>query len=583
MPTLVKYIQILPVPAMNGHTVPASPSGWNEFCEQHAITTARELARKYLLFVNENPQHEVLAADNFSLHFADLFQQYFRNELKDNCTMNRYHFVPMTKAQDYRETGQKHADNFLVTVGTKTEVDLDEQPDWMVEDCPSGLVKSWSCEELLGSSSSGAARRHFSLDRLKRGWRNLFCRRTPEPTPGGGERSDSVLKSGLARKIFPWALSRDLSSLVRKEGTLKYWMVTEATVDSGTCWQKCRLVLQKEGPSDNENYVLALFDPPKSSKPKFHTSCLAIQEVRRCTCLEMPDNARTFVLKVNTSADIILEAGDEQQLSSWISEIKECLSQGSAGDNVDLTSDSHSETTTLSPTSSISADSLNQAAMSPTPPDRHLATFPWFHGPISRVKAAQLVQLQGLEGHGVFLIRQSETRRGEYVLTFNFQGRAKHLRLSLTERGQCRVQHLHFSSIVDMLHHFQRWPIPLESGTTCNVQLSSYVMVVSSAQGPSSPVPFVPFARQRHPDFSLFPMNLSHCPRIRLSDNLRRNSSGEQIFHLVPPPEELARSILASSHLAPLPPRVWDSDYEAQGQAQGRGHLRAVGNQYTSL
>uniref|UniRef100_A0A8B9MH27 SH2B adapter protein 3 n=1 Tax=Accipiter nisus TaxID=211598 RepID=A0A8B9MH27_9AVES len=558
---------------MNGHALPAGtpahPRGWHEFCELHAISTAKELARHYLRFATEHPHHDLLAAENFSVQFTDLFQQYFCHEVKEGFAMNQLRILPTGPARDYRETHRRHTDASLGTVVTKAEVEPNarpEQPGRAPEATSTGLRKSWSSEELVGP-----ARRPFSLSQLRRSWRSLFRRRSSDALPGDGDgeaAAEAAFKPGLSKRILPWGLSRDQAPEVRKEGVLKYGLLDETFLDSGTRWQRCRLVLRQAGTPDGEEYVLELFDPPKGSKPKLHAACSAIQEVRRCTRLEMPDNLHTFVLKVTNATDILFEAGDEQQLSSWTAEIRECLLPCRHLDPVAASPTTSTDTLGATPGVPGEAAGLKM--------EQFLSSCPWFHGPISRVKAAQLVQLGGLEGHGVFLVRQSETRRGEYVLTFNFQGRAKHLRLALTERGQCRVQHLRFSSIVEMLHHFHRYPIPLECGTACDVRLSSYVVVLPQPSGSMVPLP-LPIPGWS-PEFSLAPAS-SSCPRG--PDETPPGPPPEQIFHLVPPPAELAQSLRPSRAAVVPGPRPRDSDYEVE--APGRGHVRAIDNQYTPL
>lgn len=242
----------------------------------------------------------------------------------------------------------------------------------------------------------------------------------------------------------------------------------------------------------------------------------------------MPDHENTFVLKAENNMEYVIEAQDADDMRSWLATIRYCM-RTTPTTQIPANSESVLSITTApnaapTPIPGISNNDpvvagspiTGPAAATATPDiprravgDRvsqssnfeemaadlgldnsslllqdsesldltaSMCEYPWFHYTLSRSDAAQLVLHAGSSGHGLFLVRQSETRKGEFVLTFNFQGRAKHLRMTLNEKGECRVQHLWFPTITEMLEHFRQNPIPLESGGTADVTLTQYVI-----------------------------------------------------------------------------------------------------------
>lgn len=257
--------------------------------------------------------------------------------------------------------------------------------------------------------------------------------------------------------------------------------------------------------------------------------CFLISEARETTALEMPDRENTFVLKADNNMEYVIEAHDIDDMRSWLATIRYCMrSPPTQQPPLDMSVDPIMAATMSNPTTN---DNLANSATGPTsvsgvpasttetggggganslapkiPPRRtgeqrlsassnfeltegdleqselnmadlaaEMRQYPWFYGTLPRSEAARVVLHTEAAGHGIFLVRQSETRKGEYVLTFNFHGRAKDLRMTLNDCRQCRVQHLWFPSITEMLEHFKQNPIPLESGGTSDVTLANYV------------------------------------------------------------------------------------------------------------
>ncbi|VDM92958.1 unnamed protein product, partial [Onchocerca ochengi] len=254
-------------------------------------------------------------------------------------------------------------------------------------------------------------------------------------------------------------------------------------------WRKCRLCLVKTA----GGYLLEFYSPPKSSRAKSGIFCFLIMEVRETTPLEFEEgNESIFAIRGYNDVEYVIKARNPADCQQWLAMIRNCVSENDSNSihrfvrqpSAPPTGSNFFRNRQFFSTRSLNnVHSMTSAGMDMRMPTRTvpgsvsgLEIYPWFHARLSRSVSTRLVLYNGVDGHGLFLVRQSETRPGEFVLTFNCQGKAKHVRIVMMPDGECRIHQMIFETMIDLLEYFRDNPIPLESSSTPPILLNEYVI-----------------------------------------------------------------------------------------------------------
>ncbi|XP_060817301.1 SH2B adapter protein 1 isoform X1 [Bombus pascuorum] len=486
---------------------PEAAPGWIEFCERHARASASDFAKAFCTYVSLNLPESArsnLSHRDFLRKFVESFCEHFESEYLRRT-------IRSPSLYDTRHIASNDRDVNVISQNNNAPIRISSHEEF----------SDYSEHDGDAISPKPAHKpffRRLSFKGLKKGKSFFHKQQSDEVELSHSEhRRDKHSKAKLSKIVVE----------CRKEGIVNSLM--GENIDGTQKWEKSRLALIKA----IGGYMLEFYSPPKAVKPRSGVFCSAITEARETTALEMPDHENTFVLKTQ-NMEFVIEAHDSNDMRSWLATIKYCmrtvqqnsvnpssgtdvtgdslghgsLAIGSEGDRLRTNSTSKSSRSTshehgdeiggnppeIPPRLRIRSNSNLELCSSQQDIEQmnandgeldlssSLREYPWFHGTLPRSDAAQLVLHSAANGHGVFLVRQSETRKGEFVLTFNFQGRAKHLRMTLNDQGHCRVQHLCFPAIYDMLEHFRRNAIPLESGGTADVTLTEFVVATDATR-----------------------------------------------------------------------------------------------------
>ncbi|XP_050699367.1 SH2B adapter protein 1-like isoform X2 [Eriocheir sinensis] len=464
---------------------------WEEFCDKQARMAAVKFVRSWKVFVALQSQFRDVDHKDLAQKFAELFPVHLEHALKN----------PPNGVKVRNGVGGGG-------VGTRSASADD-------------ILEAAESDEGGESPSPKVTHRPFfrrlSFKGLKKG--KIFLKQHSDEV----ELSPHHEKQGKGDR--PKARVVKVAVECIREGPAH--LLAGDTQEGRPHWLKCRMALVKVA----AGHMLEFYAPPKSMKPRTGVFCISINEARETTDLEMPDLRNTFVIKADSGSEWVVEAQDQEDMKTWLTTIVAhcCANDKEQSKNYELRPAMYSVKNessqslagggdiperqehppdlpprvpgTTSPSSqqaniiaamqnnlsmhSRSQNGLGDYSNEDAEVDFYstLRDYPWFHGTLSRCDAASAVLQEAVAGHGVFLVRQSETRKGEYVLTFNYQGRAKHLRMTINPDGACRVQHLSFATIFDLLEYFRDNHIPLESGGTSDVTLSEFVIAADySAQ-----------------------------------------------------------------------------------------------------